>query len=65
MDTKSELIISDYQIISIDLSQDDQTIIAVDDSSNLIKIDVQDVNNPILKLKDKIEGIGIPGSINL
>lgn len=40
MDAKSELIISDFQIISMDLSQDDKTIIACDDNSNLIKIDV-------------------------
>lgn len=43
MESKSELIVSDCQVILMELSSDDKILVLSDENSNLIKIDVEDV----------------------
>ena len=60
----SQIEVTDAQLHTLTLTNDNKTVLLSDKNTNLISINVEDPSKPEIKFKEKIEGIGIPNCIH-
>ena len=61
----AEIVVGEHQLCLVEVSADERTVVVSDEVGSLVKIDCQDIGNPQIKFKEKIEGIGVMSSLNL